>query len=87
MKARSILTALLLSAPALSASADNVVRFGVTTSMNVSNITNTEMDSRLGFHVGVRVEPVLSRMAYLNIGLLFTQKGCKATVRNAASAK
>lgn len=54
-----------------------VLRFGVTVGMNLSNISDTEMDSRIGFNVGVRAEYNFSESVYGNVGLLFTQKGCE----------
>ena len=53
------------------------IRFGVVAGMNVSNITDMEMDSRIGFHVGVKAEYNLSENLYGNAGVIFSQKGNK----------
>ena len=45
--------------------------------MNVSNITDMEMDSRIGFHVGAKAEYNLSENLYGNAGVIFSQKGNK----------
>ena len=52
-------------------------RFGVTAGMNVSNITDMEMDSRIGFHVGAKAEYNITDNLYGNAALLFSQKGNK----------
>lgn len=52
-------------------------RFGVTGGMNVSNITDTEGDCRIGFNVGLRGEYNITNNVYLNAGLMFSQKGNK----------
>ena len=64
---------------ALTASAQEKgdLRFGVTAGMNVSNITDTEMDSRIGFHVGVKAEYKVTNNLYGSAALLFSQKGCQ----------
>lgn len=53
------------------------IRFGVVAGMNVSNITDMEMDSRIGFHVGAKAEYNLSENLYGNAGVIFSQKGNK----------
>ena len=53
------------------------IRFGVVAGMNVSNITDMEYDSRIGFHVGVKAEYNLSENLYGNAGVIFSQKGNK----------
>ena len=64
---------------ALTASAQEKgdLRFGVTAGMNVSNITDTEMDSRIGFHVGAKAEYNITDNLYGSAALLFSQKGCQ----------
>ena len=64
---------------ALTASAQEKgdVRFGVTAGMNVSNITDSKMDSRIGFHVGAKAEYNITDNLYGNAALLFSQKGSK----------
>ena len=64
---------------ALTASAQEKgdLRFGVTAGMNVSNITDTETDSRIGFHVGAKAEYNITDNLYGNAALLFSQKGCQ----------
>lgn len=55
------------------------IRFGVIAGMNISNTTDYDLenDSRVGFHVGVKAEYNFSQNFYGNVGILFTEKGCK----------
>lgn len=64
------------SLTAMAQSAGNF-RFGVTAGMNVTNITDSEGDSRIGFNVGLRGEYNITNNVYLGAGLLFSQKGNK----------
>lgn len=75
MKAKAFLLTALLAGSALTASADNGFRFGVTAGMNVPNITNSDGDCRIGFNVGVRGEYNFTNNLYVNGAFLFTQKG------------
>ena len=75
MKAKAFLLTALLAGSALTASADNGFRFGVTAGMNVPNITNSESDCRIGFNIGVRGEYNFTNNLYVNGAFLFTQKG------------
>lgn len=59
------------------------IRFGVVAGMNVSNITDMKMDSRIGFHVGAKAEYNLSENLYGNAGVIFSQKGNKKSVGDA----
>lgn len=79
MKVKALTLAALLCAGALTASAQKAgdVRFGVTGGMNVSNITDSSGDARIGFHIGVRGEYNFTNNVYGNVGLLFSQKGTK----------
>lgn len=45
--------------------------------MNVANITDANMDSRIGFNLGVRGEYNITNNVFLNGALQFTQKGAK----------
>ena len=76
---KKFLMTLAVACFALTASAQEKgdVRFGVTAGMNVSNITDSEMDSRIGFHVGAKAEYNITDNLYGNAALLFSQKGCK----------
>lgn len=80
MKLKTLFMTALMAVSALAASAQSAgdVRFGVTAGMNVSNITDTDGDSRIGFNVGVKGEYNFSNSLYGTASLLFTQKGCKA---------
>ena len=84
MKTKALLAALLLCGSAVTASAQNEgFRFGATVGMNVSSITNTSADSRIGFNIGVRGEYSFSNSLYANAALLFSQKGAKYGVEYA----
>lgn len=64
----------------VSIKAGEPIRWGVVGGMNLSNI-KANMDNRLGFHAGVKVEYTLFPNFYLESGLFFTQKGYKIDVR------
>ena len=76
---KKFLMTLAVACFALTASAQEKgdLRFGVTAGMNVSNITDLKMDSRIGFHVGAKAEYNITDNLYGNAALLFSQKGCK----------
>lgn len=77
---KKFLMTLAVACFALTASAQEKgdLRFGVTAGMNVSNITDMEMDSRIGFHVGAKAEYNITDNLYGNAALLFSQKGSKS---------
>lgn len=79
MKIKTLLMTALMAVCALAASAQSAgdVRFGVTAGMNLANISDTEMKSRIGFNLGVKGEYNFSNSLYGTASLLFTQKGCK----------
>lgn len=79
MKAKNLIMTALLACGAFTASAQSAgdFRFGVTAGMNVSNLTNCETDSRIGFHVGVRGDYNFTEKMYLGAGVIFSQKGAK----------
>ena len=74
---KKFLMTLAVACFALTASAQEKgdLRFGVTAGMNVSNITDMEMDSRIGFHVGAKAEYNITDNLYGSAALLFSQKG------------
>ena len=74
---KKFLMTLAVACFALTASAQEKgdFRFGVTAGMNVSNITDMDMDSRIGFHVGAKAE--YTDNLYGSAALLFSQKGCQ----------
>ena len=74
---KKFLMTLAVACFALTASAQEKgdFRFGVTAGMNVSNITDMKMDSRIGFHVGAKAEYNITDNLYGNAALLFSQKG------------
>lgn len=76
---KKFLMTLAVACFALTASAQEKgdFRFGVTAGMNVSNITDMEMDSRIGFHVGAKAEYNITDNLYGSAALLFSQKGNK----------
>ena len=76
---KKFLMTLAVACFALTASAQEKgeFRFGVTAGMNVSNATEIEMDSRIGFHVGAKAEYNITDNLYGSAALLFSQKGAK----------
>ena len=78
MKAKAFLLTALLAGSALTASADNGFRFGVTAGMNVPNITNSDGDCRIGFNVGVRGEYNFTNNLYVTV-LSFSRRKVTST--------
>ncbi len=63
-----------------SANAQENLRWGVTAGMNVSKFSISGLDSRIGFHAGVKAElglPQVTEGAYMDFGALLTLKGAK----------
>lgn len=61
--------------------ADQPVTWGIRAGMNMANMTGDdaeELDSRIGFNVGVSVDIPLLQSLYLQTGLYVTQKGAKS---------
>lgn len=52
-------------------------RFGATFGMNVSTITKSDMDSKIGFNAGLRGEYNFTEDMYLGVGLGYSHKGVK----------
>lgn len=68
---------LALGATGASAQEAGETRFGVTAGMNLSNITDMDLGSRIGFHIGVRGDYNFTDKMYLGAGVLFSQKGTR----------
>lgn len=79
MKAKALIAAALLAMGATTATAQSAGQFrlGVTAGMNVTNITDQNTDSRIGFNVGLRGEYNFTNNWYGTLGLLFSQKGTR----------
>ena len=63
-----------------SANAQENLRWGVTAGMNVSKFSISGLDSRIGFHAGVKAElglPQVTEGVYMDFGALLTLKGAK----------
>lgn len=80
MRLKAILIAALMvcGVSTVSAQVEKGFRYGVTAGLNTSNYSEGDMDSRIGFHVGVRGEYSFSNSLYGTASLLFSQKGAKA---------
>lgn len=73
-----------------SINAQENLRWGVTAGMNVSSLNVTGLDSRVGFHAGVKAElglPQVTEGVYMDFGALLTLKGAKAEAGDVASIK
>lgn len=60
-------------------------RWGVNLGLNVSQLSPSGFDNRVGFHAGVKTEialPQLSNGVYLDLGAMLTLKGAKADIGN-----
>ena len=79
MKLKALMVGALLAMGTLTASAQSAgeFRFGVTGGMNVTNITDLGLDSKIGFNAGFRGEYNFSKNFYMNAGLLWSMKGAK----------
>ena len=65
-------------------------KWGVTAGVNVSSLNVTGMDSKVGFHAGVKAEvglPQVTEGAYMEFGTLLTLKGAKIEVGSVLNAK
>lgn len=68
-----------------SAKADQKVVFGPRVGLNISNysldkLPEYDLDSKVGFNVGVAVEFPIVRSFYINSGLFYTTKGAKSEI-------
>jgi len=73
-----------------SINAQENLRWGVTAGMNVSSLNVTGLDSRVGFHAGVKAElglPQVTEGLYMDFGALLSLKGAKVEAGSAASFK
>lgn len=79
MRLKAILIAALMvcGVSTVSAQTEKGLRYGVTAGLNCSNFSEGDMDSRIGFHVGVRGEYNFTNSLYGTASLLFSQKGAK----------
>lgn len=79
MKLRSLLVAAFMMCGVMAASAqvEQGFRWGATFGMNVSTITKSDMDSKMGFNVGVRGECNFTEDMYVGFGLGYSHKGAK----------
>ncbi len=75
MKLKHLIACAAVAFSALTASAQEGFRFGVTAGMNVSNVTKLEQDCKLGFNAGVRAEYNFNKNFYMNAGLLWSMQG------------
>lgn len=73
-----------------SINAQDNLRWGVAAGMNVSSLNVTGLDSRIGFHAGVKAElglPQVAEGAYMDFGALLTLKGAKVEAGSIANFK
>ena len=73
-----------------SINAQESLRWGVTAGMNVSSLNVTGLDSRVGFHAGVKAElglPQFTEGLYMDFGALLSLKGAKVEAGSMASFK
>ena len=79
MKIKSLLVVALMMCGIIVASAQSMekFRFGATFGMNVSTITKSDMDSKIGFNAGLRGEYNFIEDMYLGVGLGYSHKGVK----------
>ncbi len=82
MKIKHLIACAAVAFSALTASAQEGLRFGVTAGMNVSNITDLKQDCKLGFNAGVRGEYNFNKNLYMNAGLIWSMQGTYKKVEN-----
>ncbi len=80
---KKIFSLAVVAVVALSASAQNI-QFGVKGGLNMSNISNTGLDSKakIGFNVGVTADYQVSKDLYVLSGLEYITKGEKYQIEN-----
>ena len=59
--------------------ADQPIRYGVVGGVNVSSIHASGTDYKAGFHVGGKMDVLISNNWYLDVSALFSMKGWKST--------
>lgn len=55
-------------------------RVGVGVGMNINSISKSQLDSKIGFNVGVKGDYFFTDNVYLGTGLFFNQKGAKKSI-------
>jgi len=81
MKMKSLLIAMMAVFGSVTAVAQSKgdFRVGVGAGMNVSQLTNTDLNSRVVFNAGLRGEYYFTDDVYLGTGLLFSWQGARIT--------
>lgn len=89
MKKISLLVA-ALAVSFMSINAQESLKWGVVAGMNVSKMSATGLDSKIGYHVGVRAELGLPQVAnglYLDAAALLSSKGAKTDMGDLGNQK
>lgn len=80
----------VMAASFLTANAQENLKWGVAAGMNVSKMSATGLDTKIGYHVGVRAELGLPQVAnglYLDAAALLSSKGAKTDMGDLGSQK
>lgn len=87
MKAKTLLVAVAMACGFMSAAAqsEGEFRVGVGLGMNVSQLTNIDYNSRVGFNLGLRGEYYFTDDVYLGTGLLYSLQGARLSNNGATS--
>lgn len=56
---------------------EKLIHLGVRAGLNISNITDSDMDSKCGFVGGLSADFAIMESLYINSGLFFQMSGCK----------
>ncbi len=58
--------------------AQDKIQFGVRAGMNINSLSEGELDSRIGYHVGAVMDWNVAKNLYVQPGLFFTTRGAKS---------
>ncbi len=60
------------------ANAQDKIQFGVRAGMNINSLSEGDLDSRIGYHVGAVMDWNVAKNLYVQPGLFFTTRGAKS---------
>lgn len=87
---RILLLVAIVATSVMSVNAQENLKWGVVAGMNLSKMSTTGLDSKVGYHVGVRAELGLPQVAnglYLDASALLSAKGAKMDFGDLGSQK
>ncbi len=73
-----LLCAVMLVGTVCMANAQDKIQFGVRAGMNINSLSEGDLDSRIGYHVGAVMDWNVAKNLYVQPGLFFTTRGAKS---------